>query len=286
MMVMDIPIFIVDAFSVEPFKGNQAAVCLLEGFPQTYDDKILQQIAFEMNLSETAFIKPLDSTKSLAQTNEFNLRWFTIATEVDLCGHATLASAHVLFNELGNRQQEILFHTLSGILKVSKDDNSIVMDFPVNEPEKTEANTELGNYLGLTSDEMIEWAYEPTLANLLIEVKNEQILRDMKPDIGKLKKFSGSKKIDGIIVTSKMSNINFDFSSRYFAPWVGIDEDPVTGSSHTTLGPYWASKLHKQSFKALQLSKRTGELEVTLSKNRVFIKGKACTTLKGSFKLS
>ena len=286
MMVMDIPIFIVDAFSVEPFKGNQAAVCLLEGFPQTYDDKILQQIAFEMNLSETAFIKPLDSSKDFTQTNKFNLRWFTTTTEVDLCGHATLGSAYVLYKELGNEHQELLFHTLSGILRVSKDGDSIVMDFPVKKPEKTEAIAELENFLGLTSDEIVEWAYEPTLANLLIEVKNEQILRNMKPDIATLKNFSGIKKIKGIIVTSKMSNINFDFSSRYFAPWVGIDEDPVTGSSHTTLGPYWSSKLQKKSLKALQLSKRTGKLEITLSSNRVFIKGKTCTTLQGLFKLS
>ena len=283
---MDIPIFIVDAFSVDPFKGNQAGVCLLEGSSQSYEDKILQQIAFEMNLSETAFIKPLDSTKDFIQTNEFNLRWFTPTTEIDLCGHATLGSAHVLYNELGNEHQELLFHTLSGILKVLKDKDSLVLDFPLNKPEKIEAINELANYLELNSEEIIEWAYEPNLANLLIEVKNEQILRNMNPDFAKLKKFSGIKKIVGIIVTSKMSNINFDFSSRYFAPWVGIDEDPVTGSSHTTLGPYWSSKLQKKSLKALQLSKRTGKLEITLSSNRVFIKGKTCTTLQGLFKLS
>ena len=276
---MHIPIYIVDAFTKGPFKGNQAGVCLLKN---QLDDQILQNIAFEMNLSETAFIISNDEKKDFSQSKSFKLRWFTPKNEIDLCGHATLASAHILLNELHNTG-EIVFDTLSGYLTVSLENNKLKMDFPINESTPAKPISEVISYLSLNKKDIIAFEYDKNLANYLIEVQNENVLRQIEPDFLGLSKYTSSDiKITGIIVTSKGEGF-YDFSSRYFAPWVGINEDPVTGSSHTTLAPYWRKKLHKNLFQTIQLSKRTGTMEVKIEGQRVIIKGSAFTTLQGSF---
>lgn len=280
---MIIPLYIVDAFTDSPFKGNQAGVCLLEKVDEKINDTILQKIAFEMNLSETAFIYPINKEKNFSKAKEFNLRWFTPTTEVDLCGHATLASAHVLFHELLNSNQELHFHTLSGILPVSKEAELYKMDFPANPSKPIKAIEFLASTLGLQKEDIITWEYDPGLANILIEVANDQILRKINPDYIQLQKYSGQLRVLGLIVTTRMSDGTFDFASRYFGPWVGLNEDPVTGSSHTTLGPFWSNKLRKNKLRAIQLSKRTGDLTLTVTNSRVFIKGRAYSVVKGTF---
>ncbi len=280
---MVIPIYVVDAFTDSPFKGNQAGICFLDKSYGSIDESILQKIAFEMNLSETAFVSPINTKESFSDAEDFNLRWFTPTTEIDLCGHATLATAHVLFHELANSNKELKFHTMSGVLSVSKDEDFLKMDFPANPSESISSIDFISTSLGLQKEEIISWEYDPKLANVLVEVKNSDILQRIEPDFAKLKKYTGKLRIVGLIITAKMSETDFDFASRYFAPWVGINEDPVTGSSHTTLGPYWSAKLGKTELQTIQLSKRTGKLKLIVTNSRVYIKGKSCTILSGKF---
>lgn len=282
---MDYQIFIVDAFTDKPFKGNQAGVCLIQEDLKTVNLQTLQDIAFEMNLAETAFLSPLNSQDSFTEAQEFNLKWFTPATEIDLCGHATLASAHVLFNELHNIQTKVIFHTLSGPLTVNIEGDKLVMDFPKNTSHETTPIASIASNLSLQTEDIVTWEYEPVLRNLLIEVKSEEVLRQIHPNFGALTELSYGQEIVGVIVTTKMEHSSFDFASRYIAPWVGINEDPVTGSSHTTLGPYWQHKLNKNDLQAVQLSKRTGAMRVVMQGTRVLLYGKAITTLQGSIKL-
>lgn len=280
---MLIPLYVVDAFTNSPFKGNQAGVCLLNSTNDSINDTILQKIASELNLSETAFVSPKDTEETFSNAKEFNLRWFTSTTEVDLCGHATLATAHVLFNEIVNSNQVLHFHTLSGILTVSKESELYKMDFPANPSKPIAAVEFISTALGLSKTHIVTWEYDSVLANILIEVTDDEILRQIKPDFVQLQNYSGQLRILGLIVTTHMSDGSFDFASRYFGPWVGIIEDPVTGSSHTTLGPFWSKKLGKNDLNAIQLSKRTGELTLTVTNSRVYIKGKACSVIKGTF---
>lgn len=282
---MDYHIFTVDAFTDKPFKGNQAGVCLIKEDLKTINLQILQNIAFEMNLSETAFISPLNNQDSFTEAQEFNLKWFTPTTEIDLCGHATLASAHVLFNELHSKQSKVIFHTLSGPLTVNAEDENLIMNFPKNQSHETKPIASIASNLTLQADDIVTWEYESVLRNLLIEVKSEEVLRQIHPNFGALTDQSYDQEIVGVIVTSKMEHSSFDFASRYIAPWVGINEDPVTGSSHTTLGPYWQHKLNKNDLHALQLSQRTGEMRVVMQDDRVLLYGKAITTLAGKIKL-
>ena len=277
---MKIPLFIVDAFTTIPFKGNQAGVCVLT---KKLDDQTLQQIAFEMNFSETAFISLINEKGDFSNSNTYNLRWFTPTNEINLCGHATLASAFILFTEYNNTSNRITFETLSGELHVSKEDNFYVMNFPVNEGHAIGAVKELQELLGLSDNDINAWLYDPVLTNILIEIQNDEILKRITPDFTKLKKYEGEYKLQGVMVTTKMLNSKYDFSSRFFLPWIGINEDPVTGASHTTLGPYWSRKLGKKNLFATQLSKRTGELIIQLAGDRTLIKGNACITLRGEF---
>jgi predicted PhzF superfamily epimerase YddE/YHI9 len=256
------PIYQVDAFTRQPFKGNPAGVCLLDS-PQP--EAWMQSVAFEMNLSETAFLLP--------EGDGYKLRWFTPAVEVDLCGHATLASAHILW-EAGHLAPgvEARFYTRSGLLTCRQVGEWIEMNFPVKRIEPAVPPVEMISGLGI----------EPIFTgknvfDYLVEVASEEIVRLMKPDFARLKDID----IRGVIVTSRASSPGYDFVSRFFAPRVGVNEDPVTGSAHTALGPFWGERLGKTVMNAYQASARGGELIVELAGERILLRGQAVTVIKG-----
>jgi PhzF family phenazine biosynthesis protein len=267
----------IDAFADEPFRGNPAAICLISG---NYPDITLQKIAAEMNLSETAFlyVPNIDEIKKL---NRFRLRWFTPQVEVNLCGHATLATSHLLFHILKIDSNSVTYETLSGELIASKTEDGVILDFPMNEPEITESLPTLLDALGVKTAEV--FAYSKDITDMLIELNSKEIISGLKPDFEKLKRLSLGLEIRGVIVTARGGE-NYDFISRFFAPWVGINEDPVTGSAHTILAPYWAKKLGKKEMKGYQMSERGGEITVKISENnRVELIGKSILILKGEF---
>jgi len=255
---MKIPIYQVDAFTDRLFAGNPAAVCPLEDW---LAPEIMQNIAAENNLSETAFFVKKDRI--------FELRWFTPATEVDLCGHATLASGHVLYSHLGYTEDRIAFSTMSGEVGVTRSDGRLVLDFPATPPSPAEIKEELIRGLGREPKEALK------SRDYLAVFDNEDEILTLQPD------FSVLRKLDclGIIVTAEGKGS--DFVSRFFAPAVGINEDPVTGSAHTTLVPFWSERLKKNSLHAFQLSRRRGELFCQYSGDRVKIGGHAVTFFTG-----
>jgi PhzF family phenazine biosynthesis protein len=258
---MKLTIFQVDAFTNKPFSGNPAGVCVL---PEPGDDHWMQQVATEMNLSETAFL--------LRQDDGFNLRWFTPAVEVDLCGHATLASAHTLW-EAGYLQptQQARFHTRSGLLTADRKGDWIELDFPARPEEPAEAPPELVQALGVP----IRYTGNGAVG-YLVEVDREETVRTIKPDMTLL----GRLPVQGVIVTSVATTAGYDFISRYFAPGVGINEDPVTGAAHCCLGPYWSKRLNKNEFVAYQASARGGTVRVRVIGDRVRLGGQAVTVLR------
>ena len=260
---MNLKIYQIDAFTDTLFKGNPAAVCPLESW---LDDKILLNITIENNLAETAFFVPLSE-------NRFHLRWFTPEIEMDLCGHATLATAFVIFNELGNDSSEIIFETLSGLLTVKIDGDFITLDFPSRPPEKAELPEIISDGLNIQPKEI--WKARDYL---LVYDTLEEIIR-IEPNIAILNQIN----IDpgGIIVTARGSG-DIDFVSRFFTPQASIFEDPVTGSAHCTLVPYWASRLKRNELRAKQISDRGGELLCRLNDDRVEMKGKAIKYLEGT----
>jgi len=274
-----IPIYQVDAFTDQPFRGNPAAVCLLQ---QQYEDHILQSIAAEMNLSETAFLSSIEE-KSLKESRTFSLRWFTPKLEVPLCGHATLATAKVLFSDIGVLTDEIIFETQSGNLIVKREKNGILLNFPADEPIPVDPPLELLEALGITQFKNV--AYARKLKTLLIHLEREESLENLKPDFEKMKNTTSKVDIRGVIVTLS-GYPPYDFISRFFAPWVGINEDPVTGAAHTVLTPYWAKILKKNQMSAYQASSRGGKLTVRLSSNdRVDLIGNAVIIFKGELYL-
>lgn len=261
---MKIPIYQVDAFTSEVFSGNPAAVCLLK---EWIPDSTLQAIAAENNLSETAFV--------VQNGHIFDLRWFTPVTEVALCGHATLASACVLFEIRKWPDIVVSFQTRgSGILNVEKKDGLFEMDFPSRPPTLEKSAEELRGVIG-TLPLQVLGSEEDTLAVL----DSEQSVRDLSPDFTAL----GAMRTRGLIVTAR--GRRSDFVSRFFAPAVGVPEDPVTGSSHCVLAPYWAEVLKKNDLHALQVSKRGGELFCTYRGERVSIAGKAVLYLEGAISI-
>ncbi len=271
-----IPLFQLDSFSNEAFRGNPAAVCLIT---EEYEDTILQKIAAEMNLSETAFIYVEDFDK-LVDSDTFRLRWFTPQIEVNLCGHATLASAAVLFNEYQLKSDLIKFKTLSGELFARKVDEKIQLNFPSTETESIEPNNSMLEALGI--DDFEAYTYSEVSQDLLIQVKELNIVKNLTPDFSAMKAIDNEQRVRGVIVTSIGDN-TCDFVSRFFAPWVGINEDPVTGSAHTQLQPYWSKILGKNEMKAKQISNRGGEVTVRATQNnRVEIEGDAKLVLKGN----
>lgn len=252
-------IFQVDAFTNEIFKGNPAAVCPLATW---ISDDLMQFIAEENNLSETAFF-----VKNEAQ---FEIRWFTPTNEIDLCGHATLAAAHIIYSELDYEREIIEFNSKSGKLTVKKKNDWYTLNFPSEEIEEIVTPKLLKEALNVPILKTYQGKWK-----LLVELENETTIKNLTPDFSKLTQLEAS----GIIVTSLGDKV--DFVSRFFAPKIGINEDPVTGSSHTVLIPFWAEKLSKNNFEAIQLSKRTGYLKCTYLNDRVEMSGQAITFLKG-----
>lgn len=255
-------IFHVDAFTAKAFSGNPAAVCLL---PKPRAKSWMQRVAGEMNLSETAFL-----TK---QTDGFNLRWFTTKTEVGLCGHATLASAHVLWEEgILLPAKEARFHTRSGLLTANLKDGWIIMDFPAEPCAPARPPAGLTRAIGARAGYCGKNRFD-----YLIEVDSEKTVRGLKPDLARLAMID----CRGVIVTARALNKGFDFVSRFFAPRFGISEDPVTGSAHCCLGPYWSKRLGKDRLTAYQASKRGGTVKMQIMENRVKLTGQAVTVTSG-----
>ncbi len=254
-------IFQVDAFTDKPFAGNPAGVCILS---EPRDESWMQNVAREMNLSETAFL--------LKEQDGFNLRWFTPAVEVDLCGHATLASAHILWEEgYLKPEEQARFNTRSGLLTAERQDDWIEMNFPATPEEPAEAPADLIEALGVPAAYVGKNRFD-----YLVEVDSEEVVRNMQPDFTLLAKVPAR----GIMVTSIPSTQDYDFVSRFFAPQVGINEDPVTGSAHCCLGPYWNKRLEKNEFVACQASARGGIIRVRVDGDRVYLGGQAVTVLR------
>lgn len=252
----------VDAFTGKPFAGNPAAVCIL---PEPHDASWMQDVAAEMNLSETAFIEPAGG--------DHRLRWFTPTVEVDLCGHATLASAHVLWEEdiVGN-DSDICFQTRSGVLTCRRRTDRIEMDFPVRPVVEADPPPGLIDALGVHP---VFVGHSP--ASYLIELRSEEEVREVDPDFAKLRAIP-----DGwTCVTAAGGPSGFDFVSRFFAPQAGIDEDPVTGSTHCALAHHWAARSGRTDFRAYQCSARGGVVHVRLEGDRVHLGGQAVTVLRG-----
>jgi PhzF family phenazine biosynthesis protein len=261
---MKIPIYHVDAFASRLFEGNAAAVCPLDFWP---DDKLLQNIAMENNLSETAFYVEKDGC--------WEIRWFTVASEVELCGHATLAAAHILFNHYGRREKELRFITRErGELIVTKNDNFLTLNFPVDDIHPSLPPDGLIEAFGKKPKEI--WKGK---TDYLLYYTAQEDIESISPDFSLLSKVDAR----GVIVTAP--GYESDFVSRFFAPAIGIDEDPVTGSAHTSLAPFWAKRLGKNEFKAIQLSKRGGYLKCNLSGDRILISGEAITYMEGEIYL-
>ena len=259
---MTIPIYQVDAFSDRVFAGNPAGVCVLS---QSRDATWMQAIAAEMNLSETAFLLP--------SAEGYDLRWFTPQVEVDLCGHATLASAHVLWEtERLAADQKGRFATRSGVLTVQKRDAYIRMDFPSRPVRPISTPQGLEQILGASIRQVGECA-----SGYLVELTDQQTVRELQPD---LKRLAGLP-VHGVIVTAAAEGGEFDFVSRFFAPGIGIDEDPVTGSAHCALAPYWQERLGRSRLRGFQASQRGGVVRMELAGERVYLEGQAVTFLAG-----
>lgn len=256
---MKIPIFQVDAFTDHLFGGNPAAVCPLG---QWLPDDLMQNIAIENNLAETAFF--------IRENDYFHIRWFTPAVEVDLCGHATLASSHVLFEHLGFSGPVIHFMSKSGKLTVKKEGDLLTLDFPADNVEVVESPEELHAALGIIPPETYRGK-----TDWMVVLKTQKEVESIRPDFGLMTELTGR----GVIVTAPGEEV--DFVSRFFAPQSGIPEDPVTGSAHTTLAPFWGKRLGKSELTAIQLSSRRGHLHCRVKGNRVEISGKAKTYLAG-----
>ena len=263
---MKLTLYQIDAFTNKLFGGNPAAVIPLK---KGIDDDLMQNIALENNLSETAFIVP-----SKNKDSDFDIRWFTPSSEIDLCGHATLGSAYVLFNFLDFKKKQLRLKSKSGILKVTKDKEMLWLDFPSWKPERIdEYPHELQKALGGAE---IVGVYKKR--DLLVELMNEEAVQTCKPDFALINK-TGYK----VIITAP--GIDTDFVSRFFAPTVGIDEDPVTGSAHSQLIPFWSEKLGKEKMTALQLSKRGGKIMCEQSGDRVKMGGECVYYMTGKIKL-
>lgn len=262
---MSVKLFMVDAFTDKPFSGNPAGVCLLR---KPADELWMQNLAAEVNASETAFLFP--------EENDFRLRWFTPVIEVKLCGHATLASAHILWEQkIIPYDHEARFRTLSGLLTAKKEKAWITLNFPARPvkgsmPDWTEklvgAVGVKPYFIGMSEEDV------------LVEVADEETLTELEPDFEVIRLLP----VRGVIVTCRSKRPEFDFISRFFAPAVGVKEDPVTGSSHTVLGPFWSERLKKTTLRAYQASRRGGVLIIRTEGDRVKISGQAVTVFSGS----
>nr|WP_315242003.1 PhzF family phenazine biosynthesis protein [uncultured Flavobacterium sp.] len=262
--------YFVDSFTNEKFKGNPAAVCLLE---RELESKTMQNIAIEIGFSETAFIKQISD-------NIYSIRFFSPKTEIPLCGHATLASSKIIFDT--TLLQNIKFINYENVeLFIEKVGNKIKMQFPVYDTEQIEVPQKMTEALGIS--EIVNKRYSPKNKIILIEIKSATELANLKPDFTAL--LNSHTGINGVLVTAVSDNETFDFHYRYFWPWAGTNEDPVTGGIQTFLTKYWAEKLNKTKFNAYQSSLRTGTMSTELLDDKIFILGEAVTVLKGEFVL-
>jgi PhzF family phenazine biosynthesis protein len=259
---MELSLYQIDAFASKPFEGNPAAVCPLD---EWLPDEIMQSIAQENNLSETAFFIPMG--------NHFHIRWFTPTTEVDLCGHATLATAYVLFNLLGHPSDTLEFESKSGRLMVMKENQWLVMDFPAQEPLLCDMPTEILQAFEIPPIECLR------SEDFIVVFERERDIESAKPDFEQLKKLD----LRGVVITAQSAR--YDFITRFFAPKYGILEDPVTGSAYTQLAPYWSAKMGRKRFDVKQVSSRGGELSCEWVNDRVLIFGKAIQYLVGKINI-
>jgi PhzF family phenazine biosynthesis protein len=267
---MSFSVYLVNAFTDQYYKGNQAAVVVMDEFAS---DSSLQALAKEFGFSETAFVKRLGFGK-------YAIRWFTPETEVKLCGHATLAAAKALFHDVIPHEKLILFQSQAGDLLARRSAEEIQLDFPIDNPVSIEADNRI--LKSLSESNADEILYATFNRNLIVVYKDAETVVSLKPDFNGLNKLK-SDKIFGIAVTAAFTG-NYDYVCRYFAPWEGINEDPVTGSAQTSLAPYWCSRLGKLRLKGFQASARSGEFGIELSESRVMISGKAFIYLKGEIK--
>ena len=275
---MQIAFYQVDAFTKEAFRGNPAGVCVLE---KEISERNMQLIAAEMNLSETAFVFPFEGAARLS-SNRFKLRWFTPKTEVALCGHATLAVSKVLFDHLGAEWDTIFYETKSGKLTAQKSSEGILLDFPSDEPIGLNPPFEVLKTMGISHYETIFWGKNTN--KLVIHLKTLADVLQLHPNFLRMKEVNCSK-IKGVAVTC-LGKDPYDFTSRYFNPWAGVDEDSVTGSVHTLLAPYWASLLKKDRLRAYQASQRGGEIVLRLvEQGRVQLIGESVVVLQGTIAL-
>lgn len=256
-------VYIVDAFTGKLFSGNPAAVCPMDNW---LPDELMQQIAFENNLAETAFV--------VREEESYRIRWFTPSVEVDLCGHATLAAAHVLFNHLDVKTEKLIFNSRSGKLEVCRNGEELRLDFPVDTLHEVVETKLHKNCFSLPPVEILKGK-----TDYLFVYEKQADIEGIVPDFRKIVQLEGR----GVIVTARGDEA--DFVSRFFAPQSGIDEDPVTGSAHTSLTLYWSRVLNKTTFIAKQLSPRGGNLTCVLAGDRVLISGKAVTYLIGDIQL-
>ncbi|XP_020507974.1 phenazine biosynthesis-like domain-containing protein 1 isoform X5 [Labrus bergylta] len=285
---MEISVFTVDAFTNLPFKGNPAAVCPLL---HELSDDLYQKIATEMNLAETAFITKINPSDNFTTGSRFRLRWFTPTNEVNLCGHATLASAAVLFQK--NENSVLVFETRSGDLAVTQQGERYIMDFPLNPPAQEDPNDFKDIIKAAVGNHPIQDVYlcsnTKKLMVRLADSCDRSVLTSLKVDPVALQSSERSGRVKGLILTMKGSpdcQPGYDFYSRYFSPWNGIPEDPVTGSAHTVLGSYWSKKLGKKKLLAYQCSRRGGELELEVREDgRINIAGHAVFVLQGTITL-
>lgn len=278
--VRTVEIFQVDAFARTPFRGNPAAVCLLtEAMP----DSRLQAIAAEMNLSETAFAQPRRGSNYEPGNNEFYLRWFTPLVEVPLCGHATLATAKILFDEVGITADSLLFETKSGLLTARRYGGGASLDFPADEPVAVAPPQDIMAALGLST--CAQAMVGRQTQKLVLQVAKPADVFDLRPDFRRLRAAHCPFPIKGVGVTA-YDGEQYDFVSRYFNPWAGVDEDPVTGSVHTLLATFWRQRLGKEELKAFQASPRGGELLLRpIADGRVELSGEAVIVLRGELLL-
>ncbi|MGW1214190.1 PhzF family phenazine biosynthesis protein [Streptomyces sp. NPDC002499] len=264
------PIRIVDAFTDRPFTGNPAGVLLLDAFP---DDERLQRVALEVNHAETAFAHPLPEGGAA----DWALRWFTPATEVDMCGHATLATAHVL-HVTGAHEGPVRFATRSGVLGATPEaDGSITLDFPTAPLTPVEVPAGVAEALG--AEPLVAFDTGPNVGDLVLELADEKTVRALAPDHRALAAFSER----GIIATARAEDParGYDFVSRCFFPRIGIDEDPVTGSAHTALAPFWSERLGRPDLTGLQASPRSGRVRTRLRGDRTLLNGRAVVVIEG-----
>ena len=259
---MGAPLFVVDAFTETAFGGNPAAVCLLDS---PAEPRWMQSVAAEMNLSETAFVTPAGA--------EFGLRWFTPEVEVELCGHATLASAHVLWEGWVPHDVPARFQTASGVLTCTRADDLIEMDLPADPPEPVAVTPAVADALGV---EVLEAATTRRIGKL-VALTDAAAVRALAPDFAAIARLNAA----GVIVTAASDVPEVDFISRYFAPGVGIDEDPVTGAAHCALAPFWAARLGRDELVGYQASKRGGTVRCNVAGDRVILGGHAVTVTRG-----